>query len=237
MAAGEVLVELIGVVKDYRGLRPLRVERLTLRAGESIAVLGFDAAMSEVLVNLITGAQLPDIGDVKVFGRSTRSVGDVNDWVADLDQFGLISDRALLVERFTAAQNLALPLSLEIDEMPARLRAMVHELAAEVGLTSDELAATTDSLTPAAQLRLRLGRALALSPRVLVAEHPNASLTRNDASRLVADFARITAARRLASLVITADATFASAVADQVLTLQPATGALKAIPGWRRWLS
>jgi hypothetical protein len=37
-------------------------------------------------------------------------------------------------------------------------------------------------------------------------------------------------------VTITADPTFAAAVAEQVLTLQPATGELNARPGWRRWL-
>jgi ABC-type sugar transport system ATPase subunit len=71
MADGELLVELTEVTKDYRGLRPLRIKHLELRAGETVALLGVDAVMSEVLVNLITGAQLPDSGDVTVFGRST----------------------------------------------------------------------------------------------------------------------------------------------------------------------
>ena len=237
MASGEVLVELTGVAKDYRALRPLRVQHLELREGEGIAVIGIDAAMSEVLVNLITGAQLPDSGEVKVFGRSTSSITAVDDWVADLDRFGLISDRAILVEQFTAGQNLALPLSLEIDDLPAAVRAEVRHLASETGLTSDELAMLTSSLPPAAQLRLRLGRALALQPRILIAEHPNATLSREEAPKFAADFARITATRNLASLVLTADSTFANAVADRVLTLQPATGELKAMSGWRRWFS
>ena len=59
MAAGELLVELRGVTKDYRGLRPLRIQHLEIQEGESIALLSIDAAMSEVLINLITGARFP----------------------------------------------------------------------------------------------------------------------------------------------------------------------------------
>jgi ABC-type lipoprotein export system ATPase subunit len=235
MADADVLVELKGITKDYRALRPLRVQHLTLRAGESIAVIGVDAAMSEVLINLITGAQLPDAGDVTVFGRSTAAITDVDEWVVQLDRFGLISERAVLVEQLTAEQNLALPLSLEIDDLPATVRATVRQLASEVGLRSDELGAPTSALSASAHLRLRLGRALALQPRVLLAEHPNASLSSAEAPGFAADFARIAAERNLAALVLTADPTFASAVADQVLTLQPATGSLTAMSGWRRW--
>jgi hypothetical protein len=72
---------------------------------------------------------------------------------------------------------------------------------------------------------------------VLLAEHPNASIPSEDAPAFAADFARVVERRRLASLVLTADRTFAGAIADEVLTLEPATGALKAALGWRRWFS
>ena len=39
---GEIVVELREVTKDYRALRPLRVQQLELRQGQSLALLGFD---------------------------------------------------------------------------------------------------------------------------------------------------------------------------------------------------
>ena len=73
MPSGEVVVALRGVRRDYGGLRPLRVEQLDLRQGERVALLGFDRVAAEVLVNLITGATLPDSGDVSVFGAPTSA--------------------------------------------------------------------------------------------------------------------------------------------------------------------
>ena len=238
-AAGgrEALVEVRGATKDYRGLRPLRVQHLELYPGQSIALLGFDAVMAEVFVNLITGAHLPDTGEVRVFGLPTNGITSATEWVGVLDRFGLISERAVLVDEFTAEQNLAMPLSLEITDMSTALRAQVRQLAAEVSLTTDELAAPTGRLSPAARLRLRLARALALGPQVLLAEHPNAAIPADDAPAFAADFARIVEARRIGSVVLTADRTFAGAIADEVLTLEPATGRLKSARGWRQWFS
>ena len=234
---GDVLVELRGVTQDYHALRPLRIDLLKVRQGQSLALVGFDLAMAELLVNLITGANIPDTGDVRVFGRLTRDITSAEEWVGTLDKFGLISERAVLVDQFTVEQNLALPLSLDIDEMSPALRAKVRELAGEVSLPTDALTAPTASLPSAMKLRLRLGRALALGPRVLLAEHPNASLDPDELPGFAADFARIVNGRRVASIVMTADRTFASAVADEVLTLEPATGVLKAAAGWRRWFA
>ena len=238
MTGDNLLIEVTGVTKDYHGLRPLRVEHLQIGAGESVALLGVDAAMAEVLVSLITGAQLPDEGEVRLFGRPTKSITGVDDWVKELDRFGLISARAVLVDQFTTEQNLALPLSLEIEPLPPDIRAQVGQLASEVGLTNEELGAITAVLSPGAQLRLRVGRALALRPEVLIAEHPNALLPGNESLRFAADFARIAAGRAIAALVMTADPAFAAVIAKRVLEFQPATGRLvEKQSGWRRWFS
>jgi len=238
MTGDNLLIEITGVTKDYHGLRPLRVEHLQIAAGESVALLGVDAAMAEVLVSLITGAQLPDEGEVRLFGRPTKSITGVDEWVKELDRFGLISARAVLVDQFTTEQNLALPLSLEINPIPPDIRAQIGQLASEVGLTNEELGAITAVLSPGAQLRLRVGRALALRPEVLIAEHPNALLPGNESLRFAADFARIAAGRAIAALVMTADPAFAAVIAKRVLEFQPATGRLvEKQSGWWRWFS
>jgi ABC-type transporter Mla maintaining outer membrane lipid asymmetry ATPase subunit MlaF len=235
MPSDDVLVRFRGVSKNYQGLRPLRITELDLHAGRSLALVGLDQTMAEVFVDLVTGAILPDSGDLSAFGKPTSAIADPEAWLATLDQFGLLTDRAVLVEQFTVEQNLALPMSLALDDIPPEVRSRVADLAAEVGLDT-ELAQPAGAVTPAARARIRLGRALALRPRVLLAEHPNATLSREDAEAFAADVSRIVEARGLASIVLTADRDFARAVAKEVLVLEPSTGALKP-PGWRRWFS
>jgi predicted ABC-type transport system involved in lysophospholipase L1 biosynthesis ATPase subunit len=229
------IVSLRAVSKDYRGLRPLRVERLELRESETIALLGFDRAAAEVLVDLITAASLPDSGDVTIFGRETRAIADPGAWLRELDQFGILSERAILLDQLTAEQNLALPFSLELEEPSPALRADVRALADEVGISREELTTPVARLGPLPQARIRLGKALALKPRVLLAEHPNALVPAADLPTFAAEFSRIVSARAVALLALTADATFARSVAERVLALQPASGALETSSGWRSW--
>ncbi len=231
------LVTLSGVQKDYHGLRPLRVQQLELHPARTTAIVGVDEVVAEVLVNLITGAAVPDIGDVHAFGRRTTDIPDADAWLRGLDQFGLFSDRAVLLDQMTAEQNLAVPLSLELEDLPAPIRSAVASLAAEVGIEPRALTQVTSALQPQILARLRLARALALNPRVLLAEHPSATVPAADLAGFAGDFLRVVTARRLATLVLTADRTFASAVADDVLTLNQATGALTGASGWRRWFS
>ena len=55
-------LEITNLVKNYSGLRPLRIAALSLAHAERVAIAGIDAAGAEVLVNLVTGATLPDAG-------------------------------------------------------------------------------------------------------------------------------------------------------------------------------
>ena len=236
MPSRDVLVSLRQVVKDYRGLRPLRVDALDVHEGQVIALVGVDQMMAEVLVDLITAAIAPDTGDVIVFGQSTKEISDRSGWLTTLDQFGLLTERAVLLEQLTVEQNLALPFSLALDELSTDVRERVQKLAVEIGL-EQSLAARTASLSAASRLRVRLGRALALRPRVLLAEHPNATLTDAEQAAFAADFSRIAKTRGAAGVVLTASRTFARAVTDDVFVLQPATGVLTPSSGWRRWFT
>jgi ABC-type lipoprotein export system ATPase subunit len=236
--ASAPVVQLRDVVKDYRSLRPLRIRHLELRRGESVALMGLDAAGAEVLVNLLTGGMAPDSGEVTVFGAPTATIADRDDWLRMIDRFGLVSDRSVLLDVLTVEQNLAIPFSLAVAQMSAALRADVRRLARDVGIRDEHLDQRLGDATPEVRLRTRLGRALALGPEVLLAEHPNATVDRETASRVAADLGRLAAERHMATLVMTADAAFAQAAAQRVLTLQPATGELRPLKRSRwRFLS
>jgi ABC-type transporter Mla maintaining outer membrane lipid asymmetry ATPase subunit MlaF len=237
MPAREVLVQLRKVTKDYQSLRPLRIESLDLHEGQTLALGGFDRMTAEILVDLITAAIVPDTGEVSVFGQPTTAIADRDGWLQTLDQFGLLTERAVLVEQFTVEQNLAIPYSLSVEDLSADLRARVAPLAQEIGFTASDLGKQSGILPPLGRLRLRLGRALAMEPKVLLAEHPSATLAPDEARGFGADLKRIVNGRGMAALVLTADLEFAREVSDEVFVLEPATGTLKPSSGWRRWFS
>jgi ABC-type transporter Mla maintaining outer membrane lipid asymmetry ATPase subunit MlaF len=237
MPAREVLVRLRKVTKDYQSLRPLRVEALDLHEGQTLALGGFDRMTAEILVDLITAAIVPDTGEVRVFGQPTTAIADRDGWLQTLDQFGLLTERAVLVEQFTVEQNLAIPYSLSVEDLSADLRARVARLAQEIGFAASDLGKQSGILPSLGRLRLRLGRALAMEPKVLLAEHPGATLAPDEARSFGADLKRIVKGRGMAALVLTADLEFAREVSDEVLVLEPATGTLKPSSGWRRWFS
>lgn len=222
----ETRLQILNLEKSYGALRPLRIQALQVEAGSLVALMGIDAPAAEMFTNLATGAILPDKGEVRLYGESTADVTTPDDWLARLDRVGIVTDRAVLLDGHTVAQNLAMPLTLDLDPLPGGLLATVAALARDAGLEAGLLTQSVSALTAAQKLRVRFGRALALGPGLLLMEHPTASLDRADVGAFAADVRRLVEARGVAAVAITADRAFAEAATPDVRELRAADGAL-----------
>jgi predicted ABC-type transport system involved in lysophospholipase L1 biosynthesis ATPase subunit len=221
------LLAVSGLVKDYQGLRPLRMQSLTVAPGDVIAVSGLDAIAAETFVHLVTGATLPDGGEIALFGQNTRAIADSAAWLKSLDGIGMVTSRGIVVGMFTVLQNIALSFTLEVDPIDAEVLPKAVALAREVGLADETFEVPAGRTPPETHMRIHLARALALGPRMLMAEHPSASLPREAVSAFGADLARLARSRGLALLALTGDDELAKAIGGQRLELVPATGELR----------
>ena len=219
-------LEFAGVVKEYHGLRPLRVADLAIALDERASLAGLDVAAAEVFINLATGAGLPDQGEVRVLGQPTSAITEADSWLASLDKFGIVSHRAVLLDAMSVAQNIAMSFSLSIDPIPAELRAKVDALASATGITPDEMEKPAGAVSGATKIRAHLARALALDPSVLVLEHPTLHVERADVPALAASIANATSGRSLAVLALSDDAELAKGLGGRRLQLKLATGAV-----------
>lgn len=233
----ELLLEVGGLVKDYQALRPLRIKSLSVAAGDILAVTGLDAVAAETFVHLVTGATLPDSGEVALFGTNTRAITDSDAWLTSLDGIGMVTARGIVVQMFTVLQNIALSLTLEVDPIDPVVRPQAAALAREVGLDEALFDVPAGRTPPDAHMRIHLARAVALGPRLLIAEHPSASLPRETVAAFGTDLARLARTRGLALLALTADDELAQAIGGQRLELVAATGELRPVGFFRRLLS
>ena len=221
------ILRLANVRRAYNGLRPLRINELSIGAGERVAVSGLDAGAAEVLVNLVTGASVPDEGEVLVLGQSTTSISDGEAWLASLDRFGIVSPRAVLLDAATLLQNLAMPITLDIEPVPADVAAQVVRLARDAGIGERWLERPIAALDAAIRARAHLVRAVALDPSLLIIEHPTVGFAAGEGKAFGEIVAAVAAARSLATLIISEDVEFSAAAATRRLALQGATGELK----------
>lgn len=225
------VLELSDVSKDYHGLRPLRIENLSVAPGGQVALIGFDAPAAEVFVNLVTGATLPDRGTIRLLGRATADISDADDWLRVVDRVGIVSRRAVLLDALSVVQNLAMPYTLEVEPPSPAVKDRAVALAVDVGLRASTFDRPIAELSAADTFLARFARALALDPALVLFEHPAVEVPRVEVTHLAARCREVASRRNIATVVLTADRDFAHASAPRVLLWQPATGRLTA-GGW-----
>jgi len=224
------LLEIRGLVKDYQGLRPLRIRELTVTKDTIMSIAGLDAVAAETFVHLVTGATLPDEGEVIMFGQDTRAITDGEAWLRSLDRLGMVTARGILIEAFSLLQNIAMSFTLDVDPVDPRVVPQAGALARDVGIEPSLFDLPAGKVAPDIRMRVHLARALALGPQLLVAEHPSAALPRGSVASFGADLAQAAQSRGLGLIAVTADDALARAIGGQRLELVPATGELRA-PG------
>lgn len=230
----EPLLEMAGVEKDYHTLRPLRIRDLVVRAGDVFSISGIDMLGAETFVHLVTGATLPDAGDVILFGRNTRTITDGEAWLKSLDGVGMITARGVLIEAFTVLQNIALSLTLDVDPIDPRVIPQAGALARDAGIAATVFDLPAGKTEPDIMMRVHLARALALGPKLLIAEHPSAVLSRDSVAGFGGDLGNVARTRGLGLITITADDSLAKAVGGTRLELVAATGELRTHSRLRR---
>lgn len=229
------VIQFSGVIKDYGGHEPLRIQALSVGAADRLAVSGLDEAAAETMVHLISGAALPDEGRVIIAGQDTREIETDTDWLLSLDRFGVVTRRAVLLDTLSAAANIALPMTTSIDPMTDETRRIVEGLAAEVGLGRDRLDAACGSLSPLDRVRLHFARALALGPVLLLLEHATRDLL-DDHGRIEIGrtLARVAATRGVGWLAFEDDRVFAVESGGTRWRLDGSTGQLTRRRWWHR---
>ena len=224
------------VIKTYGGLRPLRVEDLAVAPGEVVVVQGMDESAAAVLVDLLTGTTLPDSGEVSVAGVPTASIASQEAWLAFLEQFGIVNPRVVLLDELTVLQNLAVPLTLDVDPLPEGARARARDLATLVGLPETLLDTSLAGASPLTRFRVRLGRAIAHAPAALLLEHPTLDLAPGDVRSAAGALRSVCRDGDRAVLVVSNDDSFGTALESRRLTWTPSNGRLAERRGRLGWL-
>jgi branched-chain amino acid transport system ATP-binding protein len=189
-------VENIG--KSFGGLRAVDGVSFTLAAGELAAIIGPNGAGKTTLFNLIAGAFPPSRGAVRFRGKRVR-----NAVTACTLGIGRTFQNVRLFREMTVLENvlvgmdqpgffsasLRLPGAVRAER--AKLR-RAYSILEDIGLES--FAATRAGDIPFGRQRLlEIGRALALSPQLLLLDEPAAGLNRTETTGLAALIRRIRA--------------------------------------------
>ena len=135
---------------------------LSVAAGERVALGGLDGAAAEMIVNLVTGATLPDEGDVRTSAAAPPTSPTATHGSHRSTASGSSAD-APCCSRDRLQQNLALPFTLELDPVPPEVAERVIARSRRVRASPQSgWAAARRRSPPSSRARTHLARALAL---------------------------------------------------------------------------
>ncbi len=136
-----------------------------IRPGERIAVVGPSGSGKTTLLAILAGLLAPTNGRVFFDGEPLAEPATRNGLAVVLQGFGLVS-------LLTAAENIAVALRCAgVDPVEATSRAGTALVDLGLGSFADN---RTDQLSGGQQQRVAVARAVALRPRVLLADEPTA---------------------------------------------------------------
>ncbi|MFC4945241.1 methionine ABC transporter ATP-binding protein [Pseudonocardia sp. GCM10023141] len=190
---------------------------LDIDDGSITGVIGYSGAGKSTLVRMINALELPTAGTVTVHGRVTgqlaeRGLRELRGEVGMIfQQFNLLSSRSV-------AGNVGYPLRIAGWNRDAR-RARVAELLEFVGI-SDKARQFPNQLSGGQKQRVGIARALATSPRILLADEATSALDPETTADVLALLKRINRELGTTIVVITHEMEVVSSVCDTVVVME-----------------
>jgi ABC-type sugar transport system ATPase subunit len=176
------LLAMNGITKSFGGVRALQSVDLNVGVGEVHALLGENGAGKSTLLKILSGAQKPDSGEIKLSGATVTFNAP-----HEAQRLGI----ATIYQELTLVPGMSIAENIYIGREPGKLawvnwREMVarsRELTKRVGLDRDPRAPVRD-LSVAEQQLVEIARALSMSSRLIVMDEPTAALSAAEVQKL-----------------------------------------------------
>jgi branched-chain amino acid transport system ATP-binding protein len=223
------ILEVEGLSKAFAGVQALDDYVLRLAPLAIHGVIGPNGAGKTTLFNLLTGFLLPTAGVIRFLGRDiTRlpayrvarlGIGRTFQNIRLFGQLSVIDNVKTALQSQTPASLIGTLLSSAAFRRRERaLDARAQELLERVGLAGrrDQESRT---LAYGDQRRLEIARAVALNPKVLLLDEPNAGMNPNETTELLALIRRLRDELKITVILVAHDIPLVMNLCDSIQVL------------------
>jgi len=222
------ILEIKGIKKRYRRLglggsavtTALDGVEMALFTGETLGLVGESGCGKSTLAKIILLLEKPDEGQVLYHGRDISQLcgEELNRYRREVgmvfqDPLASINPRHLVAK--TVGEPLALHLSLSQEERQRRLEALLKL----VGLPSELLSRYPHALSGGQRQRVGIARAIAVNPRLLIADEPVSSLDVSVRAQLLNLFKDIQEEFSLSLLFISHDLSVVRFISNRIAVM------------------
>ena len=203
----------------------LRGVDLSVRPGEVVALLGPSGSGKSTLLQAVGLLEGGFGGRIVIDGIEAARLSNAERTRVRRERLGFVYQFHHLLPDFSAAENVVLP-QLILGRTRPQAWARATELLGNLGL-SHRLTHRPAQLSGGEQQRVAVARALANSPRLVLADEPTGNLDEATAAQVLGQFLALVRGQGSAALVATHNATLAAGM-DRTVRLHD--GRLASLP-------
>lgn len=176
------LLEVVGITKQFPGVKALKGVSLAIRPGEVLAVIGENGAGKSTLMKILAGVQAPDTGEIRIDGQPIQM---------DSCRTAMNHGVVLIHQELNLADNLSVAANIFLGREPRRFglldqSRMVRESRQYLDMVGLDVSpeTTVGDLTIGRQQLVEIAKALSVNARVLIMDEPTSSLSARETESL-----------------------------------------------------
>ncbi|MGL5150209.1 MAG: ABC transporter ATP-binding protein [Clostridium sp.] len=202
------LIKIQNIKKKFGKFTALEDINLTVRKGEFLSLLGPSGCGKTTLLRIIAGLENEDNGVIYLGGRNISKIS------ARKRGFGIVFQSYALFPNMSAYENIAFPLrSKGISEKEIEGKCEVLLECLELNGIKNKL---PRQLSGGQQQRVALGRALALSPQLLLLDEPLSALDAKVREKLRCQIKKVQKELGVTTIMVTHDQDEALSMSDRI---------------------
>jgi phospholipid/cholesterol/gamma-HCH transport system ATP-binding protein len=190
---------------------------LSVREGETLAVLGKSGTGKSVLLKIVVGLLVPDGGRVIFRDKDVTNISE-KELLKLRQSVGFLFQGAALFDSMTVGENLDLVLSKHTDLEPKAREERIVKALDVVGL-ADDIDRMPSELSGGMKKRAGLARSIVLEPDLILYDEPTTGLDPVTASSIAELIISLQKKLGIASIVVTHDLPTAYTVSDRAIVL------------------
>jgi len=181
---GEPVIRMRGITKHFPGVLALDNVDFTLRAGEIHCLMGENGAGKSTLVKVLTGAESFESGDI-LLGDSDQPIINHSPHEAQTRGMSTVYQEINLCPNLSVAENIFMGRQprragfVSRGEMNRRSAQIMSDIGVDVDVEKP-----LEVYSIAVQQMVAIGRAIDISPNVLILDEPTSSLNDNEVAKL-----------------------------------------------------